>query len=613
MPLRICVSSLWKWVSALALCLFPNFVAGFESDEHKQISDLSLSVVSKLVDACQTGIPETDQTNLALNICPVLRDKRMLEVIREFESHPSHANELTYGDIVACVDYFPFPEQMFRFFLDTSHDQGRSRSTDFDSRRRAATHESLPFSKAQFALTNKDCNGSILRYMQSSHNNQSHFQRDALVFHRFYHTLAITIARDEQNLYSALAMNAISDHYLEDFFAPGHMTTPRDSLVDVAAQAAHDRANREGVVLHLHFNEAAKHSGDDPSVLNHRLEGISAILEYLPVVFESDRDVLRKLACRDYTEGKHFCDSWNSNKYSQEVNSHIRSMLRKEKLDVEAKGDGFLWREGVHGLRQRIVMLAVEVRAVLDILEAYSKGSKIRNDDNSFKSLVWANDQDTGTVAGFQFGHYSFGTNVISSLLPTAVSNVDDQSDENEVNGQVNPDASIADEQQSGTSRYIPGTFDKIFAVNIGRENLTAGTRVGRNTLSLEWAPVSFRLKLLGEDVNLIPYLGYIRYRESELHGSGPALRLSIKFPKVDFAFGPYVRRLTYAGLGVYEHRTSMGVRTDFGYTHLGIYLSLGRDFDRRDDGSIGRGWSFSGGLHIACTLPRLFSTFCVK
>lgn len=59
--------------------------------------------------------------------------------------------------------------------------------------------------------------------------------------------LAIDLRTCEENLFATLLLNAISDHYLQDSFAPGHIATLRVRLTDLAATAYHDKRNRRGL------------------------------------------------------------------------------------------------------------------------------------------------------------------------------------------------------------------------------------------------------------------------------------------------------------------------------------------------------------------------------
>ena len=53
-------------------------------------------------------------------------------------------------------------------------------------------------------------------------------------------------------LVGALVINAVSEHFLQDIFAPGHIYTLRDTLGAHSALASHDRHNVMGAVFLIH-------------------------------------------------------------------------------------------------------------------------------------------------------------------------------------------------------------------------------------------------------------------------------------------------------------------------------------------------------------------------
>jgi hypothetical protein len=94
--------------------------------------------------------------------------------------------------------------------------------------------------------------------------NDMHFQAELTTNLRLYHLYAVLLAAhgeplkagqptdaDANNdpaaeLFSALVINAISDHLLQDFFAPGHIITPRYGVHDAVALGSHEKYNLLG-------------------------------------------------------------------------------------------------------------------------------------------------------------------------------------------------------------------------------------------------------------------------------------------------------------------------------------------------------------------------------
>jgi hypothetical protein len=54
-------------------------------------------------------------------------------------------------------------------------------------------------------------------------------------------------ARSKGDLQAALIVNALADHYLEDFLAAGHVATPREDFHDFPSALVHDVYNQEGI------------------------------------------------------------------------------------------------------------------------------------------------------------------------------------------------------------------------------------------------------------------------------------------------------------------------------------------------------------------------------
>lgn len=134
---------------------------------------------------------------------------------------------LTYGHLVALVDNAGSPADYYLFVRNDS----------------AAQHfrgDMLPLSVLD------ELGRSTVQSVFSARLNVDHFQDRAMYGQWFWHRSASALAADDGNLVSALVLNAFSEHYLEDFFAPGHVFTPRRNFHDAASLAMHDYYNRHG-------------------------------------------------------------------------------------------------------------------------------------------------------------------------------------------------------------------------------------------------------------------------------------------------------------------------------------------------------------------------------
>jgi hypothetical protein len=92
----------------------------------------------------------------------------------------------------------------------------------------------------------REIQGNAFSWFEAVHTNDTHFQVAALTTYWHVHDRAKTVAANG-NLFAAMALEAYADHFLQDFFAPGHVITPRTELVDFASLALHDRTNRRGL------------------------------------------------------------------------------------------------------------------------------------------------------------------------------------------------------------------------------------------------------------------------------------------------------------------------------------------------------------------------------
>jgi hypothetical protein len=86
--------------------------------------------------------------------------------------------------------------------------------------------------------------------IMASKYNEDHFQGKTLTRFREFNDLAQLYAL-RGNLVWALVLNAFAAHYLEDFFAPGHVLTPRTEVNNISARALHDSWDKEGAQIRI--------------------------------------------------------------------------------------------------------------------------------------------------------------------------------------------------------------------------------------------------------------------------------------------------------------------------------------------------------------------------
>lgn len=198
------------FVAALLLAVVSSSASfAFEPNEHTTLSNLAL----------RTAIAARGQTEADY---PEIRSLLALDPLRSF------------GAITALADY---TNGVTDILNDPRRPSGLPQS-----------EQDLDWSHAE--ELRKDTFG----FLQALHANSGHFQDAALTTYWHLHDRAKSLAAGNE-LFAALAIEAYADHFLQDFYAPGHVVTPRTELVGFASLALHDQANRRG--LPFRFEEGA--------------------------------------------------------------------------------------------------------------------------------------------------------------------------------------------------------------------------------------------------------------------------------------------------------------------------------------------------------------------
>ena len=320
--------------------------------------------------------------------------------------------KVTYGEIVSRVDYWLHPETIIE----------RSRFSENPIRGYPTCPEEI------WEKLHPTCVEEIL----ASHYNQTHFQMDLLSSLDFWHKKSLSIANE--NIYSALLFNAISDHYLHDFFSPGHITTDRKKLNDRISLGIHDHTNNMIRVL-------PGHEPGHSFVLNN--EHWSGGTEL--------RNILRYLKKKmpEYLDG----DKKNRAKYEtyghrrlfQQINQHNTIEVFEERLTrlensskkeiVTVFGDGFLLKERSH--EQLLLMLLVQTLSIGDVLEARKNTKKARSPSNrygaehenslqrvrnSFNEYRWHEKEDSVEI-GIPYGYHDIGKEHFNDFVSVLIFN----------------------------------------------------------------------------------------------------------------------------------------------------------------------------------------------
>lgn len=494
------------WLVAVCLLGYGRISAAFESAEHKLLGD---TAVLALQQQYQCGTASETHAELCQYLAQI---------------DGSRAGVASYGDIVACVDYFLTPEKLMSGFAESKQH----------------LIEAWP---------NALCDGNVAKMFQASHSNHTHFQQELLVSLHTYHQLASAIARDRKKLGGALLINAIADHYLHDFFAPGHITVRRDRLSDLFANAMHDAANSEGATFHL--------AGE---------KGLARVREKIAFILQtvaSDSSP-RSRKVRDYVQGPARQGAGCK---------HVAEVLAAG--TVILKGDGLLQRED--GCQQRLLMLAANMLSIEDVLvadqgyyQAYYFDYTEAKDWDILKPFSYM----PSIKAELPFGNYVLGNH------PEVGDNMHD--------------------------RLLPLARHYVFGINLAEEQFSSGTGVARSAGTLEVVP--FGAVSPGFFGNYGLALGLYGYGGSgDVSGAGVSARLGFIIPESESTLSFGIRRVNHSGSVMNEWGTGWSVRFDQGYTSfLSLYVSVGRDYAAESADRLAFGTYLSAGVMIAAPTSRI-------
>jgi len=537
----------------------------FEGDEHRKMGDLAARVALVYAKEMLSGIDEKALCALEVLVpkvpeskCPKSKSPESKSL--ESKSLESEIPDTSYGQIVQCVDYFLIPERIFSFAGRNPYPTGSTNVPEPDS-------NPLPKKLGEY------CDAEGTNFIQASHFNHAHFQQDLLMSLRYGRLRAMSLARYEKNYYEALVANAIADHYLQDFFAPGHIVTPRNWLTDVLATAMHDRANEEGVRF-------------APS----NLQVLQPILHFICGL--DDKQLLDRDDCQA-GKGSWLDTLMGKNKIG-DISRAMKVLAKVPPESVIFRGDSYLWDTAPEQVVQRIFLLAVEVQSIIDVLRGESRSS----------SYDWKYEPKTGKItAKFYFGEYV--------LTDTAEARADSkESAVQATQTQWEPGWTTPLNVASNGEHYRLQTISPIFGISYSRESLFEGTKTARNVGSFEVGlPVFMKETGIPYIPNLVigSAIGYSWYQDGSEFLSGPTLRLIFSVPETEFSFGPYFRRLSYATSDGDVRKNSFGIRMDFGFTgYFTLFTMLGYDYGRNQDDSLRKGSLWSVGLAASFPWSRV-------
>jgi hypothetical protein len=559
------------WILALTFALVSDLASAFESHEHRAFGRASLQVARWYLAQSTSGE----------------EGERIAQAIARFDGE---REAIHYGELAGCVDYFMNPEKILALRWKPRKDA---------SGNRVEVAGDLPID--EFPFDSLPCRKEGLRWLQASHSNHAHFQQDLMMSLRVWHRLAIGIAKDEKNLFGALVVNAIADHFLQDFFAPGHLVTPRESLTDVPATAMHDLANIMGAAF------TPKMSDRLATVLKFICTGsIKATDTARCLPGEPASSLLRELELT-------------------QIERPLARLLSGTDKPILFRGDGQLLPEKpnfaliqadqpgmIDDLKaQRLLLLAVETLGILDLFSG----------DNSMKSFGFSYDSNTGVpMASTDFGSYNFSLEgrridtlerVSADPSRAAAEKAAEEAGRSPLVG-LGTRASVCSLGNCKDKLYALKTTAPLFSMGFHHESASHGALGIRRMYTLEYAGagrLSDWSQITRGYVNTIqvtPVFGYTHYRESQSTGGGPSFRLPITVPETEFSVGPYLRWLRYKDEQSRVRKLGYGVMVEGGFSgYFTFLLSYGQDHGVEASGRLREASVWGAGVRFTVPLSR--------
>lgn len=198
------------FLSIFLLSILPGQSYGFSGEEHAFISNNAFLV----------SLTYAKKNHLISE-----------EEAEQLRSCFTENDNMNYGNLTKIVDDVTDPSKLMKLY-GPDIDVGRG----------------VDCSKAKTLLTSRKI--MWIDKIMASKYNEDHFQGKTLTRFREFNDLAQLYAL-RGNLVWALVLNAFAAHYLEDFFAPGHVLTPRTEVNNISARALHDSWDKEGAQMRI--------------------------------------------------------------------------------------------------------------------------------------------------------------------------------------------------------------------------------------------------------------------------------------------------------------------------------------------------------------------------
>lgn len=519
-------------VMSFGLVLASRIGFAFESYEHKHLGDLALRIAVDYMQVRKLHDPQAYWQGELSARCELLSAD-----VRQFYRDASGTTcpfvdyaAPSYGDLVRMVDHVPYPYKLLDAPRDTLSD---GIPTSFSELNQYVLREGTGY------MTNN--------LAKATANNELHFQLAAISTMATLHRKSIELVRKDK-MFAALATNALADHFLHDFFAPGHITVSRDNSHDAIALGMHDTSNRTGASFRI---DQGRWQGD-----------LVPLLDFLAANHAADRGAYSlALNGEDELSDKQF--------------NALVAEFRREHERIHLYGDDLLSKHP----RQQLLMLLINVRSLLDLLEP-CKLEACR--ENSLNEYLWQDYDDQGKhrkpMAGITYGEYELEPKQLSQSSNVFILSV----------GGEAPLSEFGSSRLEVTTELVPLKF-------IGASDFLHKHTINRPTLD---CPVF-------SACNIAPALGVTLLRDERFNAFGPSLRLIKAFPKIDLQVSGYYQYLSY-DLNKDSNKSSYGLRIDTGFSLYTAFIGIGQGWFVHDDMRLDSDTVVSFGMAFGFPLTRL-------
>lgn len=606
----------FAWCSIACLFVSMSFDAdAFEGAEHESLGNLALPIAMKYACKKNDGL-NGDALNNLKKKCRDIHEtvNELLKVSYTYKTleNAKELQYISYGEIIELVDFMHYPEQIFESF---------NAGVDYSTM-------NVPFKASDLNWhvihLMKKHGVELLDYLSASSHNERHFQDSLMVSMNSLHMSAISDAKNK-NLYSALVRNALSDHYLHDFFAPGHITTLRENSHDAVALAMHDWSNKSGTCFKLNDKVWPDLLDILSFIKDNELQFVmrsgAAVSSYLYQIKKN----FNECGAVDNFES----DSWDDIDDFNTYQSIVIDALLRHPREIFVQGDSFL----KYNPLQQLLILLVQISSINEVLKAYIESDNNSNDlyENSerckyntgeFSTLefttnyCWqgifiservmveliAKDIEYSEIvaphAEIKFGMYDFSYDEIP---------LEDNSDQIEYVGFIFPRPKYA----------FPSVADNAFMLSFGGQ-IAIDKDTSRFVTQFELLPLAIgtsnAFKWLRDATvqrpstvcgvfslcNLGVAYGVSYVDGHDLNAIGGQVRFIKVLPKISGQISVNIRRNKYLWAGEHVWKNSIGLRYDHGFSLHTFYIGFqyGHEVDDRDslnrEGIITFGWSLS-------------------